>query len=124
MADITLHRTHTLGLPAARHIAHTWAAQAEGEFGMACTYEEGPSADLLSFKRAGVAGTLRITETEFKLNATLGFLMSAFKEKIEQVIAKNFDALLAVRSLGSLGSLRSLGSLGSVPQAATTATAP
>lgn len=97
MADITIHRTHTLGLPAARKVALTWAEQAEGEFGMECTYEEGKTADLLSFKRSGVTGTLNVTKTEFNLDAKLGFLMSAFKEKIEHAIVKNLDGLLAAK---------------------------
>lgn len=97
MADITIHRAHTLGLSAARKVAFAWAEQAEAEFGMDCTYEEGKTADLLTFKRSGVTGTLNVTKTEFNLEAKLGFLMSAFKEKIEAEIVKNLDALLAAK---------------------------
>lgn len=97
MADITIHRTHTLGLPAARKVAFAWAEQAEAEFGMDCTCEEGKTADMLTFKRSGVSGTLNVTKTEFNLEAKLGFLMSAFKEKIEAEIVKNLDALLAAK---------------------------
>ena len=97
MADITIHRPHTLGLPAARKIAFAWAEQAEAEFGMDCTYETGKTADLLTFKRSGVTGTLNVTKTEFNLEAKLGFLMSAFKEKIEAEIVKNLDGLLAAK---------------------------
>lgn len=99
MADITIHRTHTLGLPAARKVAFTWAEQAQAEFGMDCTYEEGKTADLLTFKRSGVTGTLNVTKTEFNLDAKLGFLMSAFKEKIEAEIVKNLAGLLAAKAV-------------------------
>jgi hypothetical protein len=41
VADLHILREHTLGFSAARKIAFQWAEQAEGEFGMACTHEEG-----------------------------------------------------------------------------------
>lgn len=95
MADIRIERAHTLGLPEARKIAFTWAAQAEEKFDMTCTYEEGQSHDLVSFARSGVAGTLTVTADRFELNARLGFLLSAFKDKIEAEIASNLDRLMA-----------------------------
>jgi putative polyhydroxyalkanoate system protein len=95
MADIRIERAHTLGLPAARNIALTWTEQAEEKFDMACTYEQGQSCDQVSFIRSGVSGTLTVTADGFALNARLGFLLSAFKERIEAEIAKNLDQLMA-----------------------------
>ena len=95
MADIQIHREHALGLPQARKIAFTWAEQAEEQFDMTCTYEEGETEDLVSFSRSGVNGTLTVTREHFDLNARLGFLLGAFKEKIEGEIVKNLDALIA-----------------------------
>lgn len=95
MADIHIDREHRLGLHAARQIAFKWAEQAEAEFGMQCTYEEGTTSDLVSFRRTGVHGTLSVTEDGFTLAARLGFLLGAFKEKIESEIVKNLDALIA-----------------------------
>jgi hypothetical protein len=40
-------------------------------------------------------GTLRVSAQHFELNAQLGFLLSAFKERIEGEIVKNLDQLLA-----------------------------
>ncbi len=40
-------------------------------------------------------GTLTVTRDRFELNAKLGFLLSAFSEKIEGEIVKNLDALIA-----------------------------
>ena len=94
MADIHIDRQHTLGLQAARQIAIQWAEQAEAQFGMECTYEEGTTSDLLSFSRTGVHGTLAVTKDGFELAAKLGFLLGAFKEKIEAEIVKNLDALI------------------------------
>jgi len=94
MADIQIQREHALGLLQARKIAFIWAEQVEEKFNMTCTYEEGETEDLVSFSRSGVNGTLTVTMEHFELNARLGFLLGAFKEKIEGEIVKNLDALL------------------------------
>lgn len=94
MADLHILRHHTLGLPAARKIAFKWAEHAEAEFGMCCTYEEGKSADEVCFTRSGVDGTLSVTKDRFELNAKLGFLVGAFKARIESEIVKNLDELI------------------------------
>jgi putative polyhydroxyalkanoate system protein len=95
MADIQIQRDHTLGLAQARKIAFKWAEQAEEKFDMECTYEEGKDQDLVTFTRSGVNGTLAVTKDSFELNAKLGFLLGAFKDKIETEIVKNLDALIA-----------------------------
>ncbi len=95
MAEIHIHRTHQLGLAAARKIAWQWAEQAEQEFDMACTYEEGKTQDRVQFERMGVSGTLDVAKDTFELKARLGFLLGAFKARIEAEIVKNLDQLLA-----------------------------
>ena len=95
MADIHIQREHTLGLLEARKIAFKWAEQVEEKFDMECTYEEGKTEDLVSFARSGVSGTLAVTKDSFDLNAKLGFLLGAFKDKIEGEIVKNLDTLIA-----------------------------
>ena len=95
MANLHIHRDHTLGLAKARKVAWAWAEQAESEFGMACTYEEGDVEDEVCFKRSGVTGTLRVNKASFELDAQLGFLLGAFKDRIEAEIVKNLDQLLA-----------------------------
>jgi len=98
MAKLHILRQHVLGLPAARKIAYQWAEQVEQEFSMECTYEEGKTEDLVQFKRSGVSGTLRVSKDEFHLDATLGFLLGAFKDRIEGEIVKNLDTLLAPKA--------------------------
>ncbi len=95
MADIHIHRKHALGLAKARDIAFKWAEDVEDKLDMACTYEEGKTEDCVSFTRSGVKGTLVVTKDGFELKAKLGFLVGAFKDKIEAEISKNLDALLA-----------------------------
>ena len=97
MADIHIEREHALGLHEARKIAFRWAEQAEEEFDMECTYEEGRTSDLVSFRRSGVHGTLAVTQDRFELDAKLGFLLGAFKDRIEGEIVKNLDALIAAK---------------------------
>ena len=95
MADIHILREHSLGLLEARKIAFKWAEQVEEKFDLECTYEEGKTEDLVSFTRSGVSGTLAVTKDSFDLNARLGFLLGAFKDKIEGEIVKNLDTLIA-----------------------------
>jgi putative polyhydroxyalkanoate system protein len=95
MADIHIHRTHKLGLAKARKTAWKWAEAAEQKFGMECTVIEGEDSDTVEFERAGVDGTLVVTADAFELNAKLGFLIGAFRHRIESEIEENLDALLA-----------------------------
>ena len=95
MADIRIHRKHTLGLAKARDIALNWAEDVEQKLDMACTIEEGKHEDCVTFKRSGVNGTLMVTKDSFELHAKLGFLVGAFKDKIESEISRNLDAMLA-----------------------------
>ena len=100
MADIHIRRDHGLTLAAARKIAFKWAEQVEQDFDMECVYEEGQSSDEVSFTRSGVNGTLLVTKDHFELNAKLGFLLGAFKDRIEAEIVKNLDTLLAAKPSG------------------------
>ena len=95
MAQIHIQRPHQLGLAGARKVAWQWAEQAEADFDMACTYEEGEDSDEVQFSRSGVSGTLKVSGDHFELDAQLGFLLGAFKDRIEGEIVKNLDALLA-----------------------------
>lgn len=95
MPDIHIHRDHALGLPEARKIAFKWAEMAEEKFDMECVYEEGKVSDLVTFTRSGVNGELKVTRDAFELDARLGFLLGAFKDRIEGEIVKNLDELLA-----------------------------
>jgi putative polyhydroxyalkanoate system protein len=98
LPDLHITREHALGLPAARKLAFKWAETAEERFDMECTYEEGKTSDLVTFTRAGVDGELKVTKDKFVLDARLGFLLGAFKDRIEGEIVKNLDELLAQKS--------------------------
>lgn len=94
MADLHIVRKHALGLQEARRIAFNWAEQVETDLGMSCTYEEGRSADRVSFSRSGVQGHLEVTKDRFELDAKLGFLIGAFKGRIEAEITEMLNRLI------------------------------
>ena len=94
MPDIHIEREHALGLAKARELAFKWAEEAERKLDMECVYEEGKAADLVTFSRSGVNGELRVTGDRFALDARLGFLLGAFKTRIEAEISRNLDLLL------------------------------
>ncbi|MGM9425842.1 polyhydroxyalkanoic acid system family protein [Hydrogenophaga sp. MI9] len=94
MANIHIRRDHQLGLAGARKVAWQWAEHAESEFDMQCAYEEGNDCDVVHFNRTGAKGTLRVAADHFDLDAQLGFLLGAFKDRIESEIVKNLDELL------------------------------
>ena len=98
MADIHIHRAHTLGLAKARKVAWAWAEQVEAEFQMECTVVEGERSDTVEFTRSGVTGSLLVAADHFDLNAKLGFLLGAFSKTIEAEIEKNLDTLLVQAS--------------------------
>jgi len=95
MAEINIHRTHSLGLARARKVAWQWAEQVEKEFSMECSVLEGETSDTVQFSRSGVNGQLIVAADHFDLQAKLGFLLGAFAKTIESEILKNLDTLLA-----------------------------
>jgi putative polyhydroxyalkanoate system protein len=95
VAEIHIVREHGLGLEQARKLAFRWAEVAEKKLQMDCTYEEGKTSDVVSFKRPGANGELKVTSDRFELDARLGLLLGVFKSKIEGEIVKNLDQLLA-----------------------------
>ena len=95
MPDLRIHRDHALGLARAREIARDWMADAQDRLGLACQCEPGAEADCIRFERPGVSGELRVSASRFELEAKLGFLLGAFKDRIESEIEKNLDELIA-----------------------------
>ena len=98
MSHIRIHREHHLGLAKARKIAYRWAEDAERDLGMTCSYEEGARHDEVQFTRTGASGSLRVTAESFELDAKLGFLLGAFKDRIESEIVRNLDSLLSPKA--------------------------
>jgi putative polyhydroxyalkanoate system protein len=100
VAEIKITRVHHLGLPQARKVAFQWAEDCEKDLGMECVYVQGEETDEVQFSRSGVHGTLQVTTERFELHAKLGFLVGAFKGKIETEIEKHLDDLLKAKKGG------------------------
>jgi putative polyhydroxyalkanoate system protein len=98
MADLHLHRDHTLGLARARKVALKWAEDVEEKLDMECTLLEGDDEDVLEFRRSGVDGRMVVAATFFDLEATLGFLFKPFVGRIEAEVRKQLDEALARES--------------------------
>lgn len=95
MGTINITRAHGLGLEKAKKIAREWQFVGEKEYGLNCDCTVTDDADIINFKRSGVSGTLKVTEDAFEMKAKLGFLLSAFQERIETEIHQNLDKLIA-----------------------------
>lgn len=91
MARIHLQREHTLGLKKAKAAAQKVADEMSREFGMTCEWE----GNTLYFERTGVTGELCVSKSQIEMTAELGFLLSAFKARIEEQVHRNFDAYFA-----------------------------
>lgn len=94
MSDITYSRAHTLGLPKARELAKQWSTQAEQELGLHCQYQESAERDTVVFERAGVTGTIVVTDASLDLDVKLGLMMKPFKGMIESEVAKNLNRMI------------------------------
>ena len=97
MPDIHIERSHQLGIDAARAIARIWVRQVEQEYGLECSYEEGPTRDLGRFSRAGIDGSVEVSGDSFRLQATLAGLIASFSGQIEQRLRQKLDDLLGRR---------------------------
>ena len=106
MADIRIHRPHSLGLAKARKVARDWAEMAESRFDMACSVLKGETSDTVSFTRSGVKGELVVAANHFDLQAKLGFLLGAFSKTIESAIEKNLDDLLGAANAAKKSAAR------------------
>lgn len=92
---ILIERTHTLGLPAARQCAHTWAEKARIKFGVTCHPTNHEQQHVLRFSGHGIDGQLCVTATTLQLEATLSLLTAMFQPHIEAKLNAQFDKMLA-----------------------------
>jgi len=95
MADLHLHREHTLGLARARKVAMKWAEHVESKLDMECTMIEGDDEDVLEFTRSGVDGRMTVAANFFDLEAKLSFLLKPFLASIEAQVRKQLEEALA-----------------------------
>lgn len=87
MSEIHLSRRHKLGLKKAREAAQKVADEMAESFDMESVW----NGNSLHFTRSGVSGSLTVTRDRVVLDAKLGFLLAAFRSRIEEHVQKNFD---------------------------------
>lgn len=87
MSEIHLHRKHTIGLKKAKVAAQKVADDLAQEYGMESEWD----GNVLRFSRSGVEGALEVAKDSVVLDAKLGFLLSAFRGRIEEHVNENFD---------------------------------
>jgi putative polyhydroxyalkanoate system protein len=90
MPDITMIKHHSLPMARARELVQQAADDLAAEFDLRSQW----AGDTLHFRRTGVQGQMRVTESEIDLEVTLGFLLRAFKSRFVENIERIFDALL------------------------------
>lgn len=91
MSEIHLHRKHKLGLKKAREAAQKVADELAESFDMESEWD----GNELRFSRSGVSGCLTVSKDQVVLDAKLGFLLAAFKPRIEERLEKDFDRYFA-----------------------------
>lgn len=91
MPHIDVRRSHTLGRDAARALASNIAADLEREQGVR-TFWDG---DVLRLKGPGVQGELHASDTEVRIQATLGMLMRPLRGQLRRAIEEKLDEALS-----------------------------
>jgi putative polyhydroxyalkanoate system protein len=91
MPDIRMIKYHALPMAKARELVQKAADNLAEEYDLSSKW----AGNTLHFRRSGVQGAMRVTESEIDLEVTLGFLLKAFKAKFVEHIEHNFDTLLA-----------------------------
>jgi putative polyhydroxyalkanoate system protein len=97
MAQLQIHRAHQLGWAGARRLAKDWRVQAEQAYGLQCTQESGEAQERIAFARPGLSGHLLVSAESFVLEASLGFLLSAYRDRIESELQQRLDQQLGPR---------------------------
>lgn len=91
MPDIRMIKYHSLPIARARALVQQAADNLAEEYDLSSQW----AGDTLRFRRSGVQGEMRVTESEIDLEVTLGFLLKAFKAKFVEHIEHSFESLLA-----------------------------
>lgn len=90
MSDIKMIKYHALPIVKARALVQKAADNLAEEYNLASEWH----GNTLRFHRSGVEGQMQVSDTEIRLDVTLGFLLRPFKSKFVEHIEHNFDRLL------------------------------
>lgn len=90
MSDIALVRRHSLSIAKAKAQVQKAADALAAEHDLRSEWH----GDTLHFERVGVHGHIHVSDSEMRLNATLGFLLKPFKATFVTHIELNLDKYL------------------------------
>lgn len=92
MSDIKMIKYHSLPIAKARALVQKAADDLADEYDLTSEWH----GNMLRFHRSGVEGQMQVSDTEIRLDVTLGFLLRPFKSRFVENIEHNFDRLLDV----------------------------
>lgn len=87
MSQIDIRHSHSLSPARARQAVQEVADKLSERFEFQLRWE----GDVLHFSRGGVDGAIELLPKHLRVTARLGFLMSAFKGRIEEEIRRVLD---------------------------------
>lgn len=91
MADISIIQAHSMLPEAARAAAQEVADKMAADFGMECKWD-GP---VLRFERNGVDGTLVVSDSDARLEITLGPMMKGFAPMVQEKLVRKMQKVFA-----------------------------
>lgn len=87
MSRIHLRRAHDLTPRAARERVERVAKALGDKFEAECNWD----GDVLSIEHPNVTGTITVASEEIVVEATLGFLLALFRDRVDQEIVRILD---------------------------------
>ena len=88
MSRIHLRRSHDLTAKAARQRVNRMAEALGQKFDAECRWR----GDVLSIEHPNVNGTVTIEANEIVVEATLGFLLALFRDRVDEELVRILDA--------------------------------
>jgi putative polyhydroxyalkanoate system protein len=88
MSRIYLRRSHDLTARAARQRVDRMAEALGQKFDAKCSWQ----GDVLSIEHPNVNGTVTIEKNEIVVEATLGFLLALFRDRVDEELVRILDA--------------------------------
>ena len=88
MSRIHLRRSHDLTAKAARERVNRMAKALSKKFDAECSWQ----GEVLSIEHPNVSGTVTIEKDEIVVEATLGFLLALFRDRVDEELVRILDA--------------------------------
>jgi len=88
MSRIHLRREHDLTPKAARERVNRMAKELGKKFEAECSWD----GDVLAIEHPNVNGTVTIGKNEIVVEATLGFLLALFRDRVDEELVRILDA--------------------------------